>query len=121
MEVVAIEPRFVTREIRPSAYLVFFWEQGRGDAMPVSAEFRVNDADSIREVLDWAEREARGRDLEVFALLTDGLVVRLLGQDPTIRRKGWRSRLLLWAAHSELRVAPHLGLRTSTLVARCSE
>lgn len=86
MKARGIDPRYTTWEEDDPAYRVDFWE---GSA--ICDEWLVEEAADVAEVLDWARREAQGRDIVVYVQTTDngrpGLV-RLLGREPDWTRAG---------------------------------
>lgn len=80
MKARGIDPRYTTWEEWEPVYRVDFWE-----GVSVCDEWLIEEAADVAEVLEWARREARGRDIVVYVQTTDrgepGLV-RLLGREP---------------------------------------
>lgn len=82
-------------EVERPTYRLHFWSAGpnpsRGGVAWASDEWRLTDARDVREVLDWAEAQGKGRRIELLAEVRQQRlgVVRLLGIDPTgVRIRG---------------------------------
>ncbi|KAM9862235.1 hypothetical protein ACI1US_01844 [Leucobacter sp. BZR 635] len=57
-----VDPRYVTEEDHSPVYRVDFW-----DAQRASSEHRIEGAESVHEVLEWAEAHRQGRYVVVWA------------------------------------------------------
>jgi hypothetical protein len=64
MEVRLVDPRDIEREMR-AVYRVHFWNAAR----TVCEEFELADVADVREVLDWIERNAVGREVEAMIVV----------------------------------------------------
>lgn len=76
-----VDPRYVTQEILDPVYRVDFW-----DEHCASDENRIDHAQSVQDVLAWAETNRRGRYVVIWVEYRDGDVTgltRLHGWEPT--------------------------------------
>jgi hypothetical protein len=81
VDIATVDPRDARWETDVRAYRVYFWTRDTGHC----EEFEVSGTPDIRAVVAWAEEEAHGRVVEVFACLTcDGEpgLARLTGGRP---------------------------------------
>jgi hypothetical protein len=68
-----VDPRFIQRE-PPAVYHVYFWS----DRQLRSDEYELTEVRNVHEVLDWASRNANGREIEICAVI-DNQAVYLIG------------------------------------------
>ena len=95
MKAEASDPRQTGFEVGEPAYHVHFWSQPTAPAaarqeevMWHCEEWRLSEAGDVEEVLAWAEANAGGRHVVVWAEVRCGDelgLVRLLGRDPGAR------------------------------------
>lgn len=81
MQATLVDPRYVTTEIETPVYRVDFWDQNRA-----SYENRIENAQSVVQVLDWAEAHRDGQYVVVWVEFSDKSGVglqRLVGWEPT--------------------------------------
>lgn len=81
LKVTQVDPRYVTQEQHEPVYRVDFWDQNRG-----SEENRIANAQSIDEVLAWAEAHRNGRYVVVWVEYSHDAgtgLIRLRGWEPT--------------------------------------
>ncbi|MGL3806161.1 hypothetical protein ACSYDW_08700 [Paeniglutamicibacter sp. R2-26] len=61
MKVSGVDPRYVSQEDPEPVYRVDFWDENHA-----SHENRIENADSIVDVLAWAEANRHGRDVVIW-------------------------------------------------------
>lgn len=81
LKVYGVDPRYVSQETDDPIYRVDFWDENCA-----SDENRIENAESVREVLAWAEANRRGRYVVVWVEYQNGDITgltRLHGWEPT--------------------------------------
>lgn len=81
MKVTGVDPRYVNEEEHHPVYRVDFWDETRA-----SDENRLENAESIDDVLAWAEANRRGRYVVIWVeyIYEGGIgMARLHGWEPT--------------------------------------
>jgi hypothetical protein len=66
LHVQPVDPRIIASEHDP-VYHVYFWSDRRRN----SDEYEVTNAASVQAVLDWAETNADGREVEIAVVIRD--------------------------------------------------
>lgn len=76
-----VDPRYVSQEELDPVYRVDFWDENRA-----SDEYRLENAQSVHDVVSWAEANRHGRHVVIwveYAYEGGTGLTRLLGWEPT--------------------------------------